>query len=273
VLDVGAGLGIDGYRHVVAAANVTALEFSPLLARAVARNLPMMLWIGGFSHVLPFAQGSFDFVFANAPLHDMRDIPAAISEMLRVLRPGGYLISTCDPYRADNEGEELELHVFNRHPDVLLGVNERIPRLAEFVEAIERHLKCVTPELFTHAIYNAIVDRRRHKFIPDMRRWDYEANLGMLRRTSGSVAMRIRLDAPIADAARIQSTWAIRAADLAHWMTSQAEAMAKLSAFTPESIVNASSPALPATSCNFSTAGYLRPEGNGVKPIVERAGI
>ena len=106
-----------------------------------------------------------------------------------------------------------------------------------------------------------------------MRRWDYEANLGMLRRTSGSVAMRIRLDAPIADAARIQSTWAIRAADLAHWMTSQAEAMAKLSAFTPESIVNASSPALPAISCNFSTAGYLRPEGNGVKPIVERAGI
>jgi SAM-dependent methyltransferase len=144
VLDVGAGLGIDGYRHVVAAANVTALEFSPLLTRAVARNLPMMLWIAGFSHVLPFAQGSFDFVFANAPLHDMRDIPAAISEMLRVLRPGGYLISTCDPYRADNEGEELELHVFNRHPDVLLGVNERIPRLAEFVEAIERHLKCVT---------------------------------------------------------------------------------------------------------------------------------
>jgi hypothetical protein len=217
--------------------------------------------------------GQLHFVFANAALHHMRDIPAAISEMLRVLRPGGYLISTCDPLSGEHEGEELELRVFNRHPDVLLGVNERIPRLAEFVEAIERHRKCVSPELLTHALYNAIVDGRRQNFISDMHMWDYEANIGMLRQTSGSLAMRIRLDTTIADAARVQSAWAIRAADLAHWMTSQAEAMAKLSAFTPESTVNASSPALPATSCNFSTAGYLRPVGNGVKPIVERAGI
>jgi SAM-dependent methyltransferase len=143
----------------------------------------------------------------------MRDIPAAISEMLHVLRPGGYLISTCDPYRADNEGEELELHVFNRHPDVLLGVNERIPRLAEFVEAIERHLKCVTPDYSRMQFTTPLSIADDTSLFPTCARWDYEANLGMLRRTSGSVAMRIRLDAPIADAARIQSTWAIRAAD------------------------------------------------------------
>jgi ubiquinone/menaquinone biosynthesis C-methylase UbiE len=57
----------------------------------------MMRWIGGFSHVLRFTHGSFDFVFANAALHRIRDIPAAISEMLRVLRPGGYLISIGRP--------------------------------------------------------------------------------------------------------------------------------------------------------------------------------
>jgi SAM-dependent methyltransferase len=242
VLDIGAGLGIDGYRHVVAGANVTALEFSPVLARAGASSLPMMRWIGGFSHLLPFARGSFDFVFANAALHHMRDIPAAISEMLRVLRPGGYLISTSDPYRADAEGEELELRVFNRHPDVLLGVNERIPRFAEFVEAIERHQKYVAPELFTHTIRNAIVDGKRQRLISDMRLWDYEADVRMLRQTSGSLAMRIRLDAPIADAARVQSAWAIRAADLAHWMTSEGAAIAKLASFAPESAVNASFP-------------------------------
>jgi hypothetical protein len=158
------------------------------------------------------------------------------------LRPGGYLITTCDPYRADDKGEDLELQVFNRHPDVLLGVNERIPRLAEFVEAIERQRNCIVPALFTHATYNAVVDGRRRKFISEMRQWDYEADLGMLRRTSGSLAMRIRLGAPIASAPRLQPTWAIRVADIAEWMTSQSEAMAKLSVFAPESAVNAPFP-------------------------------
>jgi len=270
VLDVGAGLGIDGYRHVVAGAKVTALEFSPVLARAGARNLPMMRWVGGFSHILPFAQGSFDFVFANAAQHHMRDIPAAISEMLRVLRPGGYLISTCDPYRADHKGEELELQVFNRHPDVLLGVNERIPRLAEFVEAIERHRKCVSPELFTHALRNAIVDGRRQKFIPEMRLWDYGSDVRMLRQTSGSLAMRIRLDTPIPDAARVQATYAIRVADLAHWMTSQTEAMAKLSAFAPESAVNTSFPGTCSDKLQLLN-GWLSPTGKRRRQAYRRA--
>jgi SAM-dependent methyltransferase len=270
VLDVGAGLGIDGYRHVVAGANVTALEFSPVMARAGARNLPMMRWIGGFSHVLPFTRGSFDFVFVNAALHHMRDIPAAISEMLRVLRPGGYLISTCDPYRADHEGEELELDVFNRHPDVLLGVNERRPRLAEFVEAIERHRTCVSPEIFTHALYNAIVDGRRQKFISAMRLWDYEADARMLRRTSGSLAMRLRLDMPIADAARIQATCAIRVGDLAHWMTSQTEAMAKLSAFAPESAINAPFPGNRSDKLQLLN-GWLSPTGKNWRQAYRRA--
>ena len=233
----------------------------------LARNLR---WIGGFSHVLPSAQGSFDFVFANAALHHMRDIPAAISEMLRVLRPGGCLISTCAPYRADHEGEELELRVFNRHPDVLLGVNERIPRLAEFVEAIERHRRCVSPELFTHALYNAMVDGRRQKFIPELRPWDYEANAGMLRQTSGFLAMKIRLDAPIANAAYIQSTWAIRVADLAHWMTSRAQAVAKLSAFAPESAINASFPGTRSDKLQLLN-GWPSPTGKNWRQADRRA--
>jgi SAM-dependent methyltransferase len=217
--------------------------------------------------------GQLHFVFANAALHHMRDIPAAISEMLRVLRPGGYLISTCDPLSGEHEGEELELRVFNRHPDVLLGVNERIPRLAEFVEAIERHRKCVSPELLTHALYNAIVDGRRQNFISDMHMWDYEANIGMLRQTSGSLAMRIRLDTTIADAARVQSAWAIRVADLAHWMTSQAEAWRNSQPSLRKALLRRLFPALAAISCNSLMAGYLRPGRIGVKPIAERAGI
>ena len=75
-----------------------------------------------------------------------------------------------------------------------------------------------------------------------MRLWDYEADAGMLKQTSGSSAIRIRLNTPIADKARNQATCAICVADLAHWMTSQAAAMAKPSTFGPESAINASFP-------------------------------
>jgi len=40
------------------------------------------------------------------------------------------------------------------------GFNERIPRLAEFLEAIEQHRDYVVPELFTHATYSAVVARQ-----------------------------------------------------------------------------------------------------------------
>ena len=95
----------------------------------------MMRWIGGFSHVLPFVQGSFDFVFANAALHHMRDIPGAIFEMLRVLRPGGYLISTSDPYRADASGERHELRVVDDKGKLRVA-----RRFADRVDALKRRI-------------------------------------------------------------------------------------------------------------------------------------
>ena len=55
-------------------------------------------------------------------------------------------------------------------------------------------------------------------------------------------------------------------------MTSQAEAIAKLSAFAPERAVSGSFP-LAAISCNSSMAGYLRPNSVRVKPIVAPAGV
>ena len=46
-----------------------------------------------FSERLPFAEGTFDVVFARAVLHHTRDLELACSEMYRVLRPGGILVA------------------------------------------------------------------------------------------------------------------------------------------------------------------------------------
>jgi SAM-dependent methyltransferase len=136
VLDIGAGLGFDSERLALRGADVTALEFSPILAANGQKSFPGMRWIGGFSHALPFKTGSFDAVFINAALHHMRDIPTAIAEALRVLKVGGTMITTGDPFRPDAATEQLELDVFDKHTAVLLGINEQIPRFGDFAATL-----------------------------------------------------------------------------------------------------------------------------------------
>ena len=113
VLDIGAGLGWDSHRLHLLGANVTALEYSPLLAESGRENFPHIRWIGGFSHVLPFKNQMFDAVFCNAALHHMRDVSKAISEALRVLKQGGILVTTCDSFRPDCTKEDFELKIFD----------------------------------------------------------------------------------------------------------------------------------------------------------------
>ena len=117
---------------------------------------------------------------------------------------------------------------------------------------------------------DAIVDGRRQKFISEMRLWHYEAHVGMLRQTSGSLPMRVRLDTPIADAAHVQSRWAIRVVDLAQRMTSQAEAIAKLSAFAPESAVSGSFIGTCSDKLQLLN-GWLSPAGQRSRQAYRRA--
>jgi len=48
---------------------------------------------------LPFEDGSFDLVFGHAVLHHLPDLPAALTEFRRVLRPGGTLAFCGEPSR------------------------------------------------------------------------------------------------------------------------------------------------------------------------------
>lgn len=95
VLEVGCGTGNISLPLAQRGAQVVGLDVSrPMLARARAKVGPMDLlvdWVCGAAGSLPFADESFDGVLSILALDFMANREQVIQEMVRVLRPGGFL--------------------------------------------------------------------------------------------------------------------------------------------------------------------------------------
>src|SRR5262245_26615673 len=205
ILDVGAGSGFDTWRLVQAGGRVTAIEYNPMLIRRGMAAVPGARWMGGFSHALPFASETFDVVCCNAALHHMRDVPRAMHEMLRVLRPGGWLLTTGDPFRADHCGEDLEFDVFDRHADVLLGVNESLPTFGSLFESLDAHKDRLEVTFLTSTLYGMHVSAFQPSAnIFENRMWPLAA-AERLGRASGGISIKVRVKKPLQLPARNQN--------------------------------------------------------------------
>jgi SAM-dependent methyltransferase len=150
VLDVGAGHGSDSLRYSERGASVTCLEFSFSMFGPGKHTYPELQWVGGAGHALPFEDEQFDFVAAHNSLHHHTDQTVSLTEMLRVLKPGGSLITLCDPFRSNALTEMDECRIFNNHPAVLTGINEQVPCFRKFGDAFVPHIRKLTGHvLFT----------------------------------------------------------------------------------------------------------------------------
>jgi ubiquinone/menaquinone biosynthesis C-methylase UbiE len=93
VLDVGCGQGIDVCEYALAGARATGIDLTPRhleLARSHLAELGVFAdLVQGDAEQLPFSDDSFDRVCSNGVLHHTPDMPAALREIGRVLRPGG----------------------------------------------------------------------------------------------------------------------------------------------------------------------------------------
>ncbi|CAN7167042.1 class I SAM-dependent methyltransferase [Arthrobacter sp. LjRoot14] len=96
VVEIGAGYGATFPFYPSAVTSVLALEPDPTLralALAEANRAPVPITVqDGTAESLPAADGSVDVVVSSLVLCSVADQTAVLTEMLRVLRPGGLLL-------------------------------------------------------------------------------------------------------------------------------------------------------------------------------------
>jgi ubiquinone/menaquinone biosynthesis C-methylase UbiE len=103
IVDLGCGTGYWLRRYAAEAAAVIGIEPDPQL-RAAARNAASSLRatqvLAGSAEHLPLADASAEIVHARFAYFFPPGTDAGLAEVLRVLRPGGYLIAVDNDYRS-----------------------------------------------------------------------------------------------------------------------------------------------------------------------------
>ncbi len=93
VLEIGCGCGSEAERFACAGARYTAVDLTFAAVSITRRRFQLANLEGRFvqsdAENLPFADGSFDFVYSHGVLHHTPDTPRTIREVHRVLSPGG----------------------------------------------------------------------------------------------------------------------------------------------------------------------------------------
>jgi ubiquinone/menaquinone biosynthesis C-methylase UbiE/uncharacterized protein YbaR (Trm112 family) len=182
-LDVGAATGYDSLKLSSAGSKVTALEFNPVLSGIGSYSFPQLRWFSGAAHNLPFSDEQFDIVLANAALHHFTDIPQSLSEMLRVLKKDGYMITISDSFGNDSMTEDQESVIFNNEPSVLSGVNEQVPRFGEFVKTLKSLREDIEVRIFTQGCNNNLSYPYE---------WQVDEAYAELPRVNGALALLVR---------------------------------------------------------------------------------
>ena len=93
VLEIGCGLGTDGAQFAKAGAAYTGVDLTEAAIELARRRFELFELPGSFrtadAERLDVPDDSFDLVYSHGVLHHTPDTAAAISEIHRVLKPGG----------------------------------------------------------------------------------------------------------------------------------------------------------------------------------------
>jgi ubiquinone/menaquinone biosynthesis C-methylase UbiE len=97
VLDMGCGAGHASFAVAPHAREVVAYDIAPQMLATVAgaaleRGLANIRTQQGAAEMLPFDDHAFDWVISRMSAHHWHDVPRALAEVRRVLKPGGKVL-------------------------------------------------------------------------------------------------------------------------------------------------------------------------------------
>jgi 2-polyprenyl-6-hydroxyphenyl methylase/3-demethylubiquinone-9 3-methyltransferase len=121
VLDLGCGAGRFVAVLREAGAQPVGVELAAEALERARRNVPGAdLRLAEADGTLPLDHGSVDLVWCSEVLEHVADTPYVLTEVRRVLRPGGRLLVTT-PFHGRLKGVAIALLAFERHFDPLGG--------------------------------------------------------------------------------------------------------------------------------------------------------
>ncbi|MCH8196917.1 MAG: methyltransferase domain-containing protein [Proteobacteria bacterium] len=135
VLDLGCHGGVLGERLAGrdGIETIVQCDLSPAMARqAAVKNRGTALSLAADEEFLPFADGSFDSVLSNLSLHWVNDLPGALIQIRKVLKPDGLFIGAMLGGETLNELRQalMEAELANEG-----GVSPRISPFADVRDA------------------------------------------------------------------------------------------------------------------------------------------
>jgi len=92
ILDIAAGTGTSSAAIARSGARVIAFDFSAGMIEEGRKRHPELEFVQGDAQQLPFGDDEFDAVTISFGLRNVEDPRLALSEMYRVLKPGGRLV-------------------------------------------------------------------------------------------------------------------------------------------------------------------------------------
>jgi ubiquinone/menaquinone biosynthesis C-methylase UbiE len=112
ILDVACGDGYYSRKMAARGATVEAIDLEPTRIRNARtyHNVPGVHYGLANAETLPFADATFDKVVSVCALEHFNDPQAAITEMRRVLKPGGTLVLHVDSFTYRGISNELREH-------------------------------------------------------------------------------------------------------------------------------------------------------------------
>lgn len=150
-LEIGCGCGSDAERFARAGAHYLAVDLTNAAVSITQRRFQLAKlggrFVQGDAENLPFAAGSFDFVYSHGVLHHTPDTPRAIGEVHRVLCPGGRAVIML--YCRNSFNYRVNLRLVRRLrvclPRTNLGIGIKLARKIghERMENLQRHQELI----------------------------------------------------------------------------------------------------------------------------------